>query len=384
MVTGQHDPPAALLGRSLHHVDARAVVPLHVAVAGREVRGPAGVQVASDGERFEEHLGHHHRAAQIEYYPPSVEVGECRGEPLEVAVARGAECRAVGGGVLVDDLRADRRVYRDRHAEVLARDEHGHGASGEPLPLLQIAGERLAHAALLAGAGGYRGVHLPAGLFGHAEGPVAQPGGDVFARAPVGGELEVVDRRAAVHRHMRDDLPPQQLDEQRPQADLDHVTAEHRHDGAAAGGLRGLLDHETQFAGGEDIREGAPEGGEAPVRAGSVGEEGGIDFVGALSDRDGLESAEVRLAVIGHGCSGTAYSLSFRVTWPNEKLDCNASMTRCSSSDSHIRASAFSAKMPRPLGIAGRTTMAFHLCPATLTRSWPTTVTMTGLRSGRK
>src|SRR5207245_814694 len=227
--------------------------------------------------------------------------GERRREPLEVTVARGAECCAVGGGVLVDDLRADRRVYRDRHAEVLARDEHGHGASGERFPLLQVAGERLAHAALLAG----------------------------------------------------------------------------------AGGQRGLVDHETQVAGGEDVGEGAAEGGEAAVRAGGMGEVGGFDSVGTLGDGDGLEAAEVRLAVVGHGCSGTANSLSFSVTWPNENLDCNASMMRRSSSESHIRASAFSSKMPRPLGIAGRMTMAFHFCPATPTRSRPTTVTMTGLRSGR-
>src|SRR2546422_8034639 len=115
-------------------------------------------------------------------------------------------------------------------------------------------------------------------------------------------------------------------------------------------------------------------------------EDGRVDLVGALSDGDGLEAREVRLAVLGHGCpaEGSEYSLSFIVTWPNEKFDCSASITRRSSSDSHMRASAFSAKMPPPLGIFGRSTIAFHLRPATPTFSRPSTSTITGLRSARK
>src|SRR2546422_6914489 len=38
---------------------------------------------------------------------------------------------------------------------------------------------------------------------------------------------------------------------------------------------------------------------------------------------------------------------------------------------SHMRASAFSAKMPPPLGMRGRTTIAFHFRPAAPTRSRP-------------
>src|SRR2546430_6076119 len=120
--------------------------------------------------------------------------------------------------------------------------------------------------------------------------------------------------------------------------------------------------------------------------AGRLTEQGRVDFVGALGDGDGLEAREIRLTVLGHGrpAGGSEYSLSFIVTWPNEKFDCRASMTRWSSSDSHMRASARSAKMPPPFGIRGRMTIAFHFRPATPTRSRPSTSTITGLRSGRK
>src|SRR2546430_3087908 len=143
---------------------------------------------------------------------------------------------------------------------------------------------------------------------------------------------------------------------------------------------------------GEDVREGIPEGGEARIAAGRMRQQGGVDFVGALRDGDRLQPGKVRLAVVGHGCSGPeagfclaeSISLSLRVTWPNENFDCSASMIRRLSSESHMRASAFSAKMPPPLGIRGRTTIASHFFPATPTRSRFSTSTITGLRSGRK
>src|SRR2546425_13297558 len=113
-------------------------------------------------------------------------------------------------------------------------------------------------------------------------------------------------------------------------------------------------------------------------------EDGRVDLVGALSDGDGLEAREVRLAVLGHGCpaEGSEYSLSFIVTWPKEKVDCSASITRRSSSDSHIRASARSAKMPPPFGMRGRMTIASHFFPATLTRPRFHTSTIPGLPRG--
>src|SRR5205085_7487490 len=171
-----------------------------------------------------------------------------------------------------------------------------------------------------------------------------------------------------------------------PGADFDHMAAQHHDHAAPTGGARHQPRDVARVLGRQHVRERVPESGEAPVAAGRVREQGRVDFVGALRDGNGLESGKVRFAVVGHGCSagGAEYSLSFSVTWPNEKLDCNASMMRGCWSESHIRASALSAKMPPPLGMRGRTTIASHFLPATLTRSRFSTSTMTGLRSGRK
>src|SRR2546430_10256938 len=170
-----------------------------------------------------------------------------------------------------------------------------------------------------------------------------------------------------------------------PYTTLFRSPPEEHDDPSVSGGPRDLVRDVPQVFRGEDVGERAPERGEALVAAGRVPEQGRVDFVGTLRDGDGLETGEVRLTVLGHGrpAGGSEYSLSFIVTWPNEKFDCRASMTRWSSSDSHMRASARSAKMPPPFGIRGRITIAFHFCAATPTRSRFTTSTITGLRSGR-
>src|SRR5205823_6870064 len=170
------------------------------------------------------------------------------------------------------------------------------------------------------------------------------------------------------------------------------VPAEHGHDTAPARGARRRPGDRAGVLCGEDVGERIPEGGEARIAAGGMREQGGVDFVGALRDGDRLQPGKVRLAVVGHGCSGreaalaliASICLSLSVTWPNENFDCSASMTRRLSSESHMRASAFSAKMPPPFGMRGRTTMASHFFPATPTRSRFSTSTITGLRSGRK
>src|SRR2546426_8168614 len=110
VVSGELDPATAGERRALDDVHPRPVVALHVAVAGREPGRLAATQVARDGEGLEEHLGHHHRAADIEDDAAVMERGERRGEALEVAVARGAERGAVRRGVLMDDIGAERGV----------------------------------------------------------------------------------------------------------------------------------------------------------------------------------------------------------------------------------------------------------------------------------
>ena len=79
-----------------------------------------------------------------------------------------------------------------------------------------------------------RVVHLAAGLVGHAEGAVAQAGGDVLRRRAEARDLVVVNRRRAVHRDVRDDAAAHQIDEQRREPGLHDVAAEHDDDAALA------------------------------------------------------------------------------------------------------------------------------------------------------
>src|SRR6059036_757354 len=310
----------------------------------------------------------------------------------EVAVARGAERGAIRRGMLVDDVCAECGVHGDGNSPLGGGEQEGDVAGRELGAAREIVGERFAHALAGARAVGDRGVHLAPGLLHHAKRAVRQPGGDVLTRASVCRKLEIVDGRASVERQVGDDTAADELAEQGSQADLDDVPAEHRDDAAAARGLRELPREGAEVLRGEDVREGIPEGGKARIAARRMRQQGGVDFVGALRDGDRFQTGKVRLAVVGHGCSGPeagfclaeSISLSLRVTWPNENFDCSASMIRRLSSESHMRASAFSAKIPPPLGIRGRTTSASHFFPATPTRARFSTSTITGLRSGRK
>ena len=65
------------------------------------------------------------------------------------------------------------------------------------------------------------------GLVGHAERAVAQSGGDVLRRRAEARDLVVVNRGRAVHRDVRDDAAAHEIDEQRREAGLHDVPAEH-------------------------------------------------------------------------------------------------------------------------------------------------------------
>src|SRR6266571_9490762 len=110
-----------------------------------------------------------------------VQPQERRGQPLEVAVAGGAQRGPVGGGVLVDDLRAQGCVHR--HGNVAlggAQQDRGLGR-GERVAPLEVRRQRLAHPASRQRALVDRRIHLASRLLRHAEGAVGEPGADVLA-----------------------------------------------------------------------------------------------------------------------------------------------------------------------------------------------------------
>src|SRR5437899_4895160 len=79
---------AAELGGTLHDVHARAIVALHVEIAGRKVGGFAVVQIARDRQRLQKYLGHYHGAAEVENDTAVLERGQRRGETVKIAMTR--------------------------------------------------------------------------------------------------------------------------------------------------------------------------------------------------------------------------------------------------------------------------------------------------------
>src|SRR2546430_1540391 len=82
VVSGELDAAPAALRGSLHDVDARAVVALHVAVARGEPGGFSTAQVARPRERLRETPRHSDGAAQVEHHAAVVERRQDSGEEI--------------------------------------------------------------------------------------------------------------------------------------------------------------------------------------------------------------------------------------------------------------------------------------------------------------
>jgi hypothetical protein len=107
MVASYLVPFAAPLSWALDHVHARAVVALHVEIAGGESGRLSVVEVSRDRQRLQKYLWHDHRAPEVEDDSTFVQGGEGCGEPTEVAVAGVADRRAICRWMLMNYLGAN-------------------------------------------------------------------------------------------------------------------------------------------------------------------------------------------------------------------------------------------------------------------------------------
>src|SRR5256885_6440414 len=110
MMAGQLNAAPTRQRRALDDIYARPILPLHVAIACREILGTAAIQVARDRERLEKHLGHDDRTPQIQHDAAVVQIGQHSRQALEVAVTGFPDRRAVRRWMLMDDYGADRSV----------------------------------------------------------------------------------------------------------------------------------------------------------------------------------------------------------------------------------------------------------------------------------
>ncbi|GMV10504.1 MAG: hypothetical protein AMXMBFR55_22380 [Gemmatimonadota bacterium] len=133
-------------------------------------------------------------------------------------------------------------------------------------------------------------------LLGHAEGPVAQAGGDVFGGRAEARHLVVVDGGRAVHPEVGDDAAAHEVDEDRGEPGLHHVAAEHDDDapprtrGRGDGG-----DDAAEVARHQDVGERVDEGAERAVGTGRARELARAHPVGAPRHGDGPDARQVGL-----------------------------------------------------------------------------------------
>ena len=145
-----------------------------------------------------------------------------------------------------------------------------------------------------------RPVHERSGLVHHAEGSGLQVCLDVLRRAAHARDLHVVDRRRAVHRHVRDEPALHPLDEARRHAHLDDVPADHDHDGSPGAVGRGRpRDHLAQRARRQLVGERADQrgGGRGLERPRELRHR---DLRRPLGGAQAPEPGEIRLAVTPH------------------------------------------------------------------------------------
>ena len=234
--------------------------------------------------------------------PPWSQRGQRARQPAEVAMAGGAERGAVGGGMLVDDLRADRRVHGHRHVVSRARPAgptprapgsaaRAASARASPSPIPWSARAAAAMAAFISAPVSSAMPKLPSARplsTSSLVPPNAASSKSWIAAAPFSARWVTMPRAS-------------QRPQQRAQPDLDHVAARRagpRPAARAAAGHAG--DDRAQVPGGEHVGQAVEEGGEGAVGAGRRGEEGGIDLVAPRRRRGRcVTRLEVGLAV-GH------------------------------------------------------------------------------------
>ena len=117
-----------------------------------------------------------------------------------------------------------------------------------------------------------------------------------------------MDCSRAVHRDVRDDAATHQIDDERREPRLHHMTAEHEYDAAfRRSGVGHRVDDRAEIARGQDVGKRCDERRERSIVARRMRELGGAHFVGTARDGDGADARQIRLAR-GGGCVATYFT----------------------------------------------------------------------------
>ena len=123
VVSGQEEPGATAPRGTLHHVQPRPVVTLHIEISRSKVGGTPSTQIPRNGQRLQKHFGQYHRAPPVQHHTTLIEVGNRGSQPAEVPVAGRAERGTITARMLMDDFCPDRGMYGDRDVVACTRDQ---------------------------------------------------------------------------------------------------------------------------------------------------------------------------------------------------------------------------------------------------------------------
>jgi hypothetical protein len=141
-------------------------------------------------------------------------------------------------------------------------------------------------------------VHPASRLFGHSKGAIDQTASDVLGCRAKACDLVIVNCRRAVHREVRHHSPIDEIDDQRSEAGLDDVSAEHGdHRAFRACGLGDRGGDAHEIARDENFGKRREKCREAAVLAGRGSEFGGGNLVRPPLDGDGPNLREVCFGV---------------------------------------------------------------------------------------
>lgn len=218
----------ALVGGAANNVFGWAIMADHVEVDGREIVDGIA-EVTGDGEDFEEDFWHDDRRANVED-DSALEFRDDRGELLEIEIRRLAQHAAVGGRMLMNNVRTNGDV--DGNGDVA----HDTLVQNAQFPITELAGdnsftERAPRADALFHAGGQRLVHEPPGFINHPKAAVIESALNVLAGLADISQFKIVDRARAVERDGAEDAALDEIDEHRVEAAFDRVRAHHHDDG---------------------------------------------------------------------------------------------------------------------------------------------------------
>ena len=235
------------------HVDARAVLRLLVEI-DRHQAVEIVAEIVGDGDRLDEDFRHDDGAAEV--HPDAVgHRGDDAAQAAEIDERGFAEGGAGDVRVHVDDVGAEGDVDGAGDAGAIGGEDQARFVV-RAIHVVEMPAQRPAEAELVLRAvvgGDGEGV---GGLAGHAEFPLRQLRRDVLAGLAGEGQLEVVDRRGAVHGDRLDDAALDPVDQIRSAAGLDDVAAQRDGDGSAfAMSPAQVIGHPANVVGGELLRQ---------------------------------------------------------------------------------------------------------------------------------